>query len=74
MPYYTPSIRAIECSTKIPDKAPDRVSDDAPSLVCGSCGDTMRLFRTIPSLGMRQQQLMFVCPSCKEVDTRVRRI
>jgi predicted RNA-binding Zn-ribbon protein involved in translation (DUF1610 family) len=42
--------------------------------VCGSCGDTMRLFRTIPSLGMRQQQLMFVCPSCKEVDTRVRRI
>jgi predicted RNA-binding Zn-ribbon protein involved in translation (DUF1610 family) len=57
-----------------PSNVPAKASDDTPSLLCGSCGDTMKHFRTIPSLGVRRQQLMFICPSCGEVETRVRRI
>jgi len=70
MPHHTPLTPVIACLPQIPDEVPD----STPSLVCGCCGDTMKHFRTIPGLGVRQQQLMFVCPSCKAVDTRVRRI
>jgi hypothetical protein len=38
--------------------------------VCRSCGDTMEHFRTIPRLGVRPEQFMFRCPSCKGVDIR----
>jgi hypothetical protein len=30
----------------------------------------MRLLRAIPKLGVRAEQLIFLCPSCKGVDTR----
>jgi predicted RNA-binding Zn-ribbon protein involved in translation (DUF1610 family) len=51
-----------------------QILDNTPMLVCPSCGDTMNHLRTIPSLGVRQEQLVFVCPSCKELDTKVRRL
>jgi hypothetical protein len=66
MPYYTPSAPAIECSSPLPD--------NTPTVVCPSCGDTMKHLRTIPSLGVRREQIIFVCPSCKELDTKVRRL
>jgi predicted RNA-binding Zn-ribbon protein involved in translation (DUF1610 family) len=60
--YYPPSIPAIECSPLVPD--------NTTILVCPSCGDTMQHVRTIPKLGVRLEQFIFVCPSCEEVDTR----
>ena len=62
MRYHTPSISAIECSAQVPD--------NTPVLICPSCGDTMQHLRTIPKLGARLEQLIFVCPSCKGVDTK----
>ena len=62
MQYYPPSIPAIECSPLVPEKT--------TILVCPSCGDTMKHLRTIPKLGVRLEQFIFVCPSCEEVDTR----
>jgi hypothetical protein len=62
MTNYTPSTPSIERSPPVPD--------NTPSLVCLSCGDTMKLFRAIPKLGARPEQLIFVCPSCNGVDTR----
>jgi hypothetical protein len=60
--YYTPSTPAIERSPPVPD--------NAPTLVCLSCGDTMKHLRTFPKLGVRPERLIFVCPSCKAVDTK----
>jgi len=62
MPHYTPSTPAIDSSLPI--------RGDPPSLVCPSCGDTMKVFRTIPKLGVRPEQLIFICPSCKEVTAK----
>ena len=62
MQYYPPSIPAIECSPLVPD--------NTTILVCPSCGDTMQHVRTIPKLGVRLEQFIFVCPSCEEVNTR----
>jgi hypothetical protein len=62
MQYYSPSIPAFECSPLVPD--------NAPILVCPSCGDTMRHLRTIPKPGTRLEQLIFVCPSCQQVETK----
>jgi hypothetical protein len=62
MQYYPPSIPAIECPPLVPDKT--------PVLVCPSCGDTMKHLRTIPKLGARLEQFVFVCPSCEGLDTR----
>jgi hypothetical protein len=62
MPYYPPSTPAIERSPPVPDRG--------PTIVCLSCGDTMKHFRTISRLGVRSEQLMFLCPSCKGVDTK----
>ena len=59
MQYYPPSIHAIEL-----------VPDDAPVLVCPSCGDTMKHLRTIPKFGVRLEQFIFVCPSCEGIDSR----
>ena len=59
MQYYMPSIPAIEC--------PPLVPGNTPVLVCPSCGDTMR---TIPKLGTRLEQFIFVCPSCEQVETK----
>ena len=61
MQYYPPSIPAIECSPLVPDTL---------VLVCPSCGDTMQHLRTIPKLGARLEQFIFVCPSCEEASTR----
>jgi len=30
----------------------------------------MEHLRTLPKLGVRPEKLIFVCPSCKEVDTK----
>jgi C4-type Zn-finger protein len=59
MQYYPPSIHAIEL-----------VPDEAPVLVCPSCGDTMKHLRTIPKFGARLEQFIFVCASCEEVDIK----
>ena len=53
MQYYTPSIPAVEC--------PPLVPDNTPVLICPSCGDTMLHVRTIPKLGARLEQFIFVC-------------
>jgi hypothetical protein len=62
MPYYTPSSLVVERSLPVPDST--RI------LVCLACGDTMKHLRTIPKLGVRPKKLIFVCPSCKEVEGR----
>jgi len=62
MPYSTPSTPAID--------HPHPVLDSTRTLVCLSCGDTMKHLRTLPKLSMRPEKLIFVCPSCKEVDTK----
>jgi uncharacterized Zn finger protein len=59
---HTPSIPAIEC--------PPLVPDNTPVLICPSCGDPMKHFRTIPKLGARLEQFMFACPSCGQVETK----
>ena len=62
MPYYTPSTPAID--------HPHPVLNSTRTLVCLSCGDTMKHLRTLPKLGVRPEKLIFVCPSCKEVHTK----
>ena len=62
MPYYMPSTSAIERSPLYPT--------GTPTIVCLSCGDTMKHLRTLPKLSMRPEKLIFVCPSCKGVDTK----
>ena len=62
MQYRTPSIPPIECPTLVPD--------NTPVLICPSCGDTMLHLRTIPKLGARLEQFIFVCPSCEEVSSK----
>ena len=62
MRYYKPSTPAIERS--------HLVLESGPTIVCRTCGDTMKHFRTILRLGVRPEQFMFRCPSCKGVDTR----
>jgi uncharacterized protein YbaR (Trm112 family) len=62
MPWYTPSTLAVERASQ--------GQDNAPTLVCPSCGDTMKHRHTIPKLGVRPEKFIFVCPYCKEVDTR----
>ncbi len=62
MQYHPPSIPSIERSAL--------VQDNTPVLICPSCGDTMRPVRTIPQLGPRLEQLIFVCPSCDEMSTK----
>jgi len=62
MQYHSPTIPAIECSPLAPD--------NAPVLICPSCGDTMQHLRTIPKLGARLEQFIFVCPSCEQVETK----
>ena len=64
MLYYTPSNLTIERSPPIPDYT--------PTIVCLSCGDTMKHLRTIAKFGVRSEKLIFVCPSCNEVDTKER--
>jgi hypothetical protein len=59
---HAPSTRAIECSPVVPD--------NTPVLICPSCGDTMQHVRTIPKLGARLDQFIFVCPSCEQVETK----
>jgi hypothetical protein len=62
MPCYLPSTPTMERSPP--------VRDSAPTLVCLSCGDTMKHRRTIPKLGVRPEKLIFICPSCKAIDTK----
>jgi hypothetical protein len=60
--YYKPSTPDIARSPLVPDRG--------PTIVCRSCGDTMKHFGTISRLGVRPEQLMFRCPSCNGVDRR----
>jgi hypothetical protein len=62
MPFYTPSISAIEHRHRVPDST--------RTILCLSCGDTMKHFRTLPRRGVSPEKLIFVCPSCKGVDTK----
>ena len=60
--HYTPTTLAVE---RLPP-----LSDRTPTMLCLSCGDTMKHLRTIARLGVRPKQFIFVCPSCKGVDTK----
>ena len=62
MTYYTPSTPVIE--------RPPPTRGSTRTLVCRSCGDTMQNLPSIPKLGVRCEQLVFVCPYCKAVDTK----
>ena len=62
MQYYAPSIPAVEC--------PPLVPDNMPILIFPTCGDTMKHLRTIPKLGARLEQLIFVCPSCEGIEAK----
>jgi 5-methylcytosine-specific restriction endonuclease McrA len=46
------------------------IHDRTLTLLCPACGDTMKHFRTIAKHGVRPEQFMFLCPSCKAVDTK----
>ena len=59
---HTPSTPAIERLPRVPDRT--------PTMLCVSCGDTMKHVRTIEKLGVCRQRFIFVCPSCKGVDTK----
>ena len=61
MPNYTPSSSAVERSLLYPLET---------SIVCLSCGDTMKRLRRMPALGVRSERFIFVCPSCKGVGTK----
>ena len=39
-------------------------------MVCRCGGDTVNHFRSIAKLDVRHKQHVFVCPSCKRVDTK----
>jgi hypothetical protein len=64
MPRYTyaPSTPTIERLRRVPDRT--------PTMLCLSCGDTMKHVRTIARLGVRPEQFIFVCPSCRGVDAK----
>ena len=62
MSYYKPSTPAIERAPLVPDRG--------ATIVCRTCGDTMKHFRTISRLGVQPEKFMFRCPSCKGVDTK----
>jgi hypothetical protein len=62
MSHYTPSTTAVE--------RPPRVPDSTRTIVCLSCGDTMKHLRTLAKLGVRRKKLIFVCPSCKGVEAK----
>ena len=57
-----PATPAIARSPMVPDRG--------PTIVCRTCGDNMKHFRTISRLGVRPEKFMFRCPSCKGVDTK----
>jgi hypothetical protein len=59
---HTPSTPAIELLPRIRDRT--------PTMLCLSCGDTMKHVRTIAELGLRPRQFIFACPSCKGIDTK----
>ncbi len=59
---YAPSARTVERLPRLPNRT--------PTMLCVSCGDTMKHVRTIEKLGVRPQQLIFVCPSGKGIDTK----
>jgi len=40
------------------------------TLVCRCCGDTMMHLRTIPKVGVCPERIIFICPSCKEIDAK----
>jgi hypothetical protein len=59
---YAPSARTVELMP--------RVLDGTPTILCVSCGDTMKHVRTIEKVGVRPQQFIFICPSCQRIDNR----
>jgi hypothetical protein len=58
----TRSTLAVEHRPPVPDRT--------PTILCLACGDTMKPRRIIPKLGLRPELLIFVCPSCKEVEAK----
>jgi len=62
MRHYMPSTLAIE--------RPRPIRDSTRTLVCLSCGDTKKHLRMLSKFGVRPEKLIFVCPSCKGVDTK----
>jgi hypothetical protein len=62
MPYDKPSIAAVDRSRPAPG--------GTRTILCPACGDTMEHLRTISKRGVRPEKLIFVCPSCKGVETK----
>jgi uncharacterized Zn finger protein (UPF0148 family) len=44
--------------------------ENAPTIVCPSCGHVMKLVRAIPRLAALPEVLLFSCPSCNQVETK----
>jgi hypothetical protein len=59
-----------DCAPVIPIERLPPAPDNTPNLVCLYCGDSMKHFRTIRELGLFPERHIFVCPSCKGVDTK----
>jgi hypothetical protein len=62
MPYFAPATSTVKRSP--------RHRTGTRTIVCLSCGDTMKHLRTIAKLGVSPERLIFVCPSCKGVATK----
>ena len=61
----------MQCHTpSIPHRMPAASTGQHAAPICPSCGDTMQHLRTIPKLGARLVQFIFVCPSCEQVETK----
>ena len=46
------------------------MADNLPMQRCPSCGNMMKLVRSVPRLGGLPDLHFVVCPSCNEVDVR----
>jgi hypothetical protein len=62
MPHYIPVTPATARSSAVPDRT--------PTIVCPSCADAMKCYRTISKFGVHAEQLIFECPSCKGIETK----
>ena len=71
-PVSVESRHAVSHALNPPHRMPaaSATGQQPPLLICPSCGDTMQHVRTIPKLGARLEQFIFVCPSCEQVETK----
>jgi hypothetical protein len=49
------------------------LADNLPILRCPSCGDVMKLVRTVPRLGGLPDLVVLACSTCNEVEVKEER-